>query len=40
MQMVFGHNHDQNEDEADDEGGMIITEVLKDGWMMARDIAR
>ena len=34
-----GHNHDQNEDEADDEGGMIITEVRKDGWMMARDIA-
>jgi hypothetical protein len=35
-----GHNCNQTEDEADDEGGMIITEVRKDGWMMARDIAR
>ena len=34
-----GHNDDQNEDKADDEGGMIITEVRKDGWVMARDIA-
>jgi hypothetical protein len=34
------HNDNQNEDEADDEGGMIVTEVRKDGSMMARDIAR
>jgi hypothetical protein len=35
-----GNSDDEDEGSAGDEGGMIITEVRKDGWMMARDIAR
>jgi hypothetical protein len=35
-----GNDDDETQDAASDEGGMIITEVRKDGWMMARDIAR
>jgi len=37
---IAGNDDDENEGGASDEGGMIITEVRKDGWMMARDIAR